>query len=69
MDASDLITTAITLREHHMVDQSIHKRDIPISSARYEVAILFGTLVAETILASVHVCERTNRPDIWMQAI
>jgi hypothetical protein len=31
-------------------------RDIPhFPVARYEVAILFGTLVAETILASVHV--------------
>jgi hypothetical protein len=31
-------------------------RDIPhFPVARYEVAVLFGTLVAETILASVHV--------------
>ena len=38
-------------------DQSIHdERHSAISPvARYEVAVLFGTLVAETILASVRV--------------
>ena len=38
-----------------MIDRST-TRDIPSGSvALYEVAILFGTPVAETILASVHV--------------
>src|SRR6202045_4078067 len=37
-------------------DQSIPTRDIPhFPVALYEVAVLFGTVVAETILASVHV--------------
>jgi hypothetical protein len=37
-------------------DQSIHdERNPHFPVARYEVALLFGTLVAETILASVHV--------------
>jgi hypothetical protein len=37
-------------------DQSIHdERNPHFPVALYEVAVLFGTLVAETILASVHV--------------
>src|ERR1700738_390574 len=37
-------------------DQSIPTRDIPhFPVALYEVAVLFGTVVAKTILASVHV--------------
>src|SRR5260370_29050923 len=37
-------------------DQSIHdERNPHFPVALYEVALLFGTLVAETILASVHV--------------
>jgi hypothetical protein len=37
-------------------DRSIHDERIPhFPVALYEVAVLFGTLVAETILASVHV--------------
>jgi len=43
-------------------------REIPHSPvALYEVAHLFGTLIAETILASVHV--RAHKQDIWAQAI
>ena len=34
-----------------------------------KVAGVFGTRVAETILASVHMRARSNRPDIWTQAI
>jgi hypothetical protein len=37
-------------------DRLIHPREIPhFPVALYEVVILFGTLAAETILASVHV--------------
>jgi hypothetical protein len=40
-------------------DQSIHDERIPhFPVALYEVAVLFGTLVAETILASVRVRAR-----------
>ncbi len=43
-------------------------REIPhFPVARHEVAYLFGALVAETILASVHV--RAHKQDIWTQAI
>ena len=50
-------------------DQSIYDAGYSDgSNGPYVVALLLGTLVAETILASVHV-RAHYRPDIWTQAI